>query len=138
MVVSPAQCGVILQVVAGFGCQRGCPARELSALLDQVLDCSGLVRGQVVGITSLDRKADEPGLLALARDLGVPFKTFSAPQLAALEGQLSHRSEISYAHTGCYGVAESSALALAATTQLLVTRQTSQSATVALAITNTL
>jgi cobalt-precorrin 5A hydrolase len=120
-------------LVAGFGCQRGCPMAVLGALLDRTLQAHGLDRSQLTGIASLDRKASESGLLALAAALGVPLSTFTTAELAVYEARLSHRSDLSHAHTGCYGVAESSALALAQASRLLVTRQASPQATVALA-----
>jgi cobalt-precorrin 5A hydrolase len=126
------------RLVAGFGCRQGCPVDALSAMLDQVLQANDLDRRQLVGIASLDRKADEPGLVQLAAQLRVPFYTFSAAELLVHEPQLSHRSDTSFAHTGCFGVAESTALALteelgASHPQLLVTRQQTAEATLALA-----
>lgn len=130
------------QLVAGFGCRRGCSVETLGALLDQALHANGLDRRQLVGIASLDRKVDEPGLVQLAVQLSVPFYTFSATELLAHDSQLSHRSETSFAQTGCYGVAESSALALAeelgeSHPRLLVNRQHSAEATLALVGANT-
>jgi cobalt-precorrin 5A hydrolase len=109
----------------------------LGDLLDRTLRANGLDRGQLVGIASLDRKADEPGLVQLAVQLRVPFYTFTATELLTHDRQLSHRSETSFAHTGCYGVAESSALALAeelgnAHPTLRVKRQKSAEATLAM------
>ena len=126
------------QLVAGFGCRQGCPIDVLSALLDQALQANDLDRRQLVGIASLDRKADEPGLVQLAAQLRVPFYTFSAAELLVHEPQLSHRSDTAFAHTGCFGVAESTALALAEELgqpqpQLLVKRQQTADATLALA-----
>ena len=128
-----------IRLVAGFGCKRGCPATLLAALLDRTLAEHGLERSQVRGIASLDRKADEPGLVALAASLQVPFQTFTALQLGAFEARLTHRSALSFAHTGCHGVAESSALALSqalgtAEPQLRVGRQAREGATLALAV----
>lgn len=126
------------RLVAGFGCRRGCSVEELGALLDQTLHANSLDRGQLVGIASLDRKADEPGLVRLAAQLRVPFYTFSATELLVHDPLLSHRSDTSFAHTGCYGVAESTALALAeelgaSSPRLLVNRQLAPGATLALA-----
>ncbi|WDY60602.1 cobalamin biosynthesis protein [Pseudomonas sp. PSKL.D1] len=122
---------------AGFGCRRGCPAKTLDTLLRQALKHHGLSQTALQGIASIDLKADEPGLLELARHFALPLVTFSAAQLLAFEPQLSHRSAVAYANSGCWGVAESSALALARqqhpASHLLVTRQTLGPATLALA-----
>lgn len=126
-------------LVIGLGCQRGCPASTLRALLDQTLLAHGIAIHQVRALASIDLKHDEPGLLELAEQLALPLTCFSAEQLAGYQGQLSHRSEIAFERTGCYGVAESAALALAdqlGTTPatLLITRQTGPQSTLALAL----
>ncbi|WP_116892381.1 EamA family transporter RarD [Pseudomonas syringae] len=69
----------------------------------------------------------------------VPLVCFNAAQLVAWELHLTHRSAQVFQSTGCHGVAEGSALALAAqlgdgTATLLIERQKSAQATFALAI----
>lgn len=125
-------------LVVGLGCQRGCPAGTLQALLDQTLSAHGLERHQLRGLASIDRKRDEPGLVELAGQLALPLTCFSAGQLAAYQERLTHRSNIAFERTGCYGVAESAALALAdqlgtAPATLWVPRQKAAMATLALA-----
>lgn len=123
--------------VVGLGCQRGCSAGELLDLVEQSLHRAGLGLDDISALASIDLKANEPGLLQLAAQLDLPFKCFTALELAIYEAQLSHRSEVAFTHTGCHGVAESAALALASDSgpaQLLITRQKSPHATFALAI----
>nr|WP_314483914.1 cobalamin biosynthesis protein [uncultured Pseudomonas sp.] len=122
---------------AGFGCRRGCPAVSLLALLEQSLAERGLELAHLRGIASIDLKVDEAGLQALARHLGLPLVLYCAAQLNHYQAHLSHRSAVAHAHSGCWGVAESAALALAdqynGRSRLLVTRQTLGPATLALA-----
>lgn len=122
---------------AGFGCRRGCPADVLETLLRQGLATRGLPLGALHGIASIDLKADEGGLQALAQRLALPLVVFTAVQLQAFESQLSHRSAAAFAHSGCWGVAESSALAFAGQAggvpRLLLPRQILGPATLALA-----
>ncbi|AZD30430.1 cobalamin biosynthesis protein [Pseudomonas chlororaphis] len=125
-------------LVVGLGCQRGCPVETLRALLDQALAAHHIDLGQIKALASIDLKREEPGLLALAARLGLPLTCFSSHQLTPYAPQLSHRSEIAYERTGCYGVAESAALALAeqlarGPAKLLVPRQKYAQATLALA-----
>ncbi|MGY4817877.1 cobalamin biosynthesis protein [Pseudomonas chlororaphis subsp. piscium] len=125
-------------LVVGLGCQRGCPVETLRALLDQTLSTHRIDLGQIKALASIDLKHEEPGLLALAAQLSLPLTCFSSRQLTPYVLQLSHRSQIAYEHTGCYGVAESAALALAEQLtrhppRLLVTRQKYAQATLALA-----
>lgn len=123
--------------VVGMGCQRGCRVDALLDLLDTALAEHGIERQRLSALASIDAKQDEPGLIALAGVLNVPLQCFSAEQLAGYADRLSHKSAIAFAHTGCYGVAESAALALAehlaaAPARLLITRRTSAQATFAL------
>ncbi|WP_242207215.1 MULTISPECIES: cobalamin biosynthesis protein [unclassified Pseudomonas] len=124
--------------VVGLGCQRGCPASTLRALLDQALQAHRIELQTVKALASIDLKRDEPGLQELAAQLALPLLYFSSEELASYQERLSHRSEIAYERTGCYGVAESAALALAeqliqAPAKLLISRQKYAQATFALA-----
>lgn len=130
--------GTTPTLVVGLGCQRGCPLETLRALLDRTLNTHRLDRGQIKALASIDLKREEPALLALATELEVPLSCFSSQQLAPYAPQLNHRSALAYEHTGCYGVAESAALALAEhlarrPPKLLVPRQKCPQATLALA-----
>jgi cobalt-precorrin 5A hydrolase len=122
---------------AGFGCRRGCPADTLENLLRQALADHGLTLSALRGIASIALKVDEPGLQQLAKRLGLPLLLYDAGQLQPYEPLLSHRSAIAHAHSGCWGVAESAALAMASqhlgTARLRVTRQVLGPATLALA-----
>lgn len=125
-------------VVVGLGCRRGCSAEELLTLIQASLSHAGITLSEVRALASIDGKRDEPGLIQLAQQLKRPLHVFSAQQLAAFAPRLSHRSPVSFAHTGCFGVAESAALALCECLNgdratLRVTRQTSDNATFALA-----
>jgi cobalt-precorrin 5A hydrolase len=122
---------------AGFGCRRGCPVDTLAALLRRTLAEHALPLAALQGIASIQPKAREPGLLALAERLGLPFVCFEAKHMLGFEHLLSQRSEVAFAQTGCWGVAESAALALAgtgsATPRLHTPRQVLGGATLALA-----
>ncbi|WP_248732699.1 cobalamin biosynthesis protein [Pseudomonas sp. MWU13-2517] len=127
-----------MTLVVGLGCRRGCEVDALLALFDAALAEGGIERQQVTALASIDHKQHEPGLLALAERLGLPLRCFSAQHLAMYEDRLSHKSELAFAHTGCYGIAEGAALALAeelakAPSRLLISRRKSPHATFALA-----
>jgi cobalt-precorrin 5A hydrolase len=124
-------------LVVGIGCQRGCSAAALWELIESSLRQRNLDVKDINALASIDLKKQESGVLELARQLDLPLYFFSAGQLAIHEPQLSHRSQIAFDHSGCYGVAESAALALAnqsGSAKLLITRQKSAQATFALAI----
>lgn len=124
--------------VIGLGCQRGCPASVLLGLIEVCLMEHKLTLNDVTALASIDRKSDEAGLLELAEQLQLPLGFFSAEELAVFEPHLSHRSQIAFDHTGCYGVAESAALAMASRlsgppVKLVIERRNSFQATFALA-----
>lgn len=124
--------------VIGLGCQRGCPASVLLGLIEACLLEHGIALRDITALASIDNKSTEAGLLALAEQLRLPIGFFSADELAVFEPHLSHRSEIAFDHTGCYGVAESSALAMASRlsgspVKLVIERRKRSQATFALA-----
>lgn len=94
----------------GMGCERDCPEAELKRLLEDCLAKAELGIHQIHSISSIDIKADERGLLALAESYNKPYHTYSAKQLASVEEQLSVKSDYVYNTVGVYGVAESAAL----------------------------
>ena len=62
-------------------------------------------------MVSLDLKAAEPAIHALAAQLGVPARFFPASRLEAETPRLANPSAAVFATTGCHGVAEGAALA---------------------------
>ncbi|UUQ64965.1 cobalamin biosynthesis protein [Pseudomonas fuscovaginae UPB0736] len=125
-------------LAAGFGCRQGCEASVLLQLLENALLAHQIDLASLAGLASIDGKSAEPGLLELARRLELPLVFFSAAALQPYEPRLTHRSTQAFAHTGCHGVAESAALALAeqlgqAPASLLITRQKHPQAIFALA-----
>jgi cobalt-precorrin 5A hydrolase len=122
----------------GMGCERGCETRELHSLLEASLAGAGLGLAQIVSINSIDIKADESGLIALADALDMPFRVFDRQRLQQEDALLSTRSDYVYDTVGVYGVAESAALhAARALTgnapELVLAKQKSKRATCAIA-----
>ena len=117
-------------LVLGLGCERGTPPTEL---LDLVL--SVVARPEDVAfVATLDVRAKEPAMHAVARHFSVPLVTFPAARLEAETPRLANPSDIVFAHTGCHGVAEAAALAQAgAGGRLIVEKTKSAHATVAVA-----
>lgn len=124
--------------VVGLGCQRGCSASALRQLMEACLSEHGLELRDVTALASIDSKADEPGVRELADALQLSVAFFTAHDLAEFEPALTHRSDIAFERTGCYGVAESAALAMAmrlsgSPAMLVIPRRKSPQATFALA-----
>jgi cobalt-precorrin 5A hydrolase / cobalt-factor III methyltransferase / precorrin-3B C17-methyltransferase len=118
----------------GIGCERGCSAEEIAQLAHSALAEAGLARGAVAAIVSIELKLGEPGIHALAAELGVPARFFAAQRLLAETPRLSERSEAVFRATGCWGVAEGAALAAAGRAGVLVVpKRKSRHATCAIA-----
>ncbi len=98
-------------VVIGVGCERLAPAAELIALAESCLAEAGLSLLSVACVASIDLKAAEPAVHALASHLGVPARFFAAARLERETPRLAAPSDLVYRETGCHGVAEGAALA---------------------------
>jgi len=118
-------------IVAGVGCSLGCPADELLALVDECLDRAGVAPGTVAALATVDRRAQEPGILAAARSRGWPVRTFAAAELAAVP--VPTPSAVVAAHVGTPSVAEAAALLAAPAGSLVLAKRRSAHATCALA-----
>jgi cobalt-precorrin 5A hydrolase / precorrin-3B C17-methyltransferase len=118
----------------GVGCERGTAASEVLELVETTLARHGLARQAIACVASIELKAGEPAMQALAETLGVPLRLFTASELEAQAGRLANPSEVVFAATGCHGVAEGAALAAAGPAgELVVAKTKSEHATCALA-----
>ncbi len=118
----------------GVGCERGTEPGELAGLVQAVLDDHGLATASVAAVVSLDLKEDEPAVLALAGQLGVPLRVFAADTLEAETPRLANPSAAVFREVGCHGVAEAAALAAAGPeAELIVAKTRSRRATCAVA-----
>jgi cobalt-precorrin 5A hydrolase/cobalt-precorrin 5A hydrolase/precorrin-3B C17-methyltransferase len=116
-------------LVVGAGCSRGCPPEELAALVDSAL--AG-VDGRVVAVATIDRRAAEPCVVALAQTRGVPVRAHSADALARVP--VPTPSAVVARHVGTASVAEAAALLAAGPgARIAVVKRRSAHATCAVA-----
>lgn len=94
----------------GMGCERNCPLEFIESLMLEALAQKGLTPNQIHSLNSIDIKADETNLIALADKYHWDFNTYSAKELAPMELLLSTKSDYIFSTVGVYGVAESAAL----------------------------
>jgi cobalt-precorrin 5A hydrolase len=119
----------VRRLVVGAGCSRGCPPDELAALVEGAL--AGLA-GRVVAVATIDRRAAEPCVVALAGARGVPVRAHPAAALA--EVPVPTPSAVVARHVGTASVAEAAALLAAGPgARLAVAKQRSEHATCAIA-----
>ena len=125
----------------GVGCERGCSGEELIGLAEKVLGVDQAKAGEqgswalpsLGGIFSLDLKADEPAVHALADYFEVPVRFFSSEELEEETPRLQNPSVTVFHEVGCHGVAEAASLRAAGKSgQLLVPKLKSKRATCAL------
>lgn len=96
-------------LVLGLGCRKGVPFNHLKDFVFQILDETGLERSDVRCIASIDRKAEEPGLMMLAQYLGVPFLVYTAEELRAVPDCGFHESSFVRENMGVGNVCERAA-----------------------------
>ena len=122
------------QVLAlGIGCERGVGAEEVVGLVEATLAGRSLARQAIACVVSIELKADEPAIHALADHLGVPARFFPAADLEAEAARLANPSALVFRATGCHGVAEGAALAAVGPAgELLVEKTRSARATLAI------
>ncbi len=75
--------------VLGVGCKRNTSPELIGQVFKAFLTQNQLNGACITQVCSIDRKADEPGLLSFCRDHGWTLKTFSAEELAAVKGDFS-------------------------------------------------
>ena len=118
----------------GVGCERGASAENVYELVSRTLSTAKLAPTAVAGVFSLDLKADEPAILALADRLGVPVLFFDAATLEAERPRLANPSKVVFEAVGCHGVAEGASLAAAGkAAELIVEKTRDRQATCAIA-----
>lgn len=121
-------------IVIGLGCRRGASPVDMQTLLDRTLLEAGIASLRLTALATLTGKEDEPAIQALATLLDLPVTTFSAARLEEETPRLANPSDVVFRETGCHGVAEAAALALAgANGRLIVPKRMLNGCTLALA-----
>ena len=101
------------RLALGVGCERGADPEAAAALAEAVCAAAGVAREAVACVASLDLKADEPAVHAVAARLGAPARFFPAARLEEETPRLANPSAAVFRAVGCHGVAEAAALAAA-------------------------
>jgi precorrin-4 C11-methyltransferase len=109
-------------LVLGVGCERGISAAALEDGLDRFLGEQRFSRDSVAILASVELKADEEGLVELARRHGWQTVFYSAEELAAVTA-IPNPSDVVARCVGTPGVAEPAALRASGAERLLVEKQ---------------
>ncbi|MBV2186850.1 MAG: precorrin-3B C(17)-methyltransferase [Rhizobium sp.] len=121
-------------LVLGMGCERHANVDEAIALAEQALAGANLSPLSLAAVCSVDLKADETAIHAVAQHFGVPARFFTAARLEEEAPRLKNPSDVVFAEVGCHGVAEGAALAAVGPDgALIVEKIKSKGATAAIA-----
>lgn len=96
--------------VVGMGCRKNKDTEELLGFYQETLEQAMVELGEVYALASIDKKRDEPGLLAISERMRIPFFTYTAEELNRV-GACVHSSEFVKAQVGVDNVCERAALA---------------------------
>ena len=108
-------------VVLGIGCDRNTPVSVLKAGLAAFSDEFNICMESVYGLASIDLKADEAGIIELAKENLWPYQTYAPAVLDKVKG-IEKPSEYVKKVTGSCSVAEAAALKMSNTEKLIVAK----------------
>ncbi|WP_425539289.1 cobalt-precorrin 5A hydrolase [Microaceticoccus formicicus] len=115
----------------GIGCRRGVKSKVIIELIEEVFEKHGLYTDAIAGISSIELKSDETGILEAAEYFNVQPRFYSAEEIQTVEGEFKG-SEFVRKITGVGAVAEPSAFLSGG--EILVERVAKNDVTIAVAI----
>ncbi len=122
------------RLALGIGCARGAAPEDAIRLAEAVCAEGEAAEAALACVVSLDLKADEPAVHAVAKRFRIPARFFSADRLEAETPRLANPSQVVFDAVGCHGVSEAAALAAAGDgSALIVPKRVAGSVTAALA-----
>ena len=102
----------------GIGCQRGVAKLVIRRAIESLFTEYDLDLATIAGLATLDRKANEVGLVEYCRESGLFLKTYPPQRLNSVT--VARSSQLVSALIGIASVAEAAALCAAQTEILLV------------------
>jgi cobalamin biosynthesis protein CbiG len=105
----------------GIGCQRGVSKLAIQRAIESVFTKYNLDLATIAGLATIDRKANELGLLEYCRESGRFLKIYSPERLNSVI--VAQPSQFISSLVGTASVAEAAALCAAQTDILLVPKQ---------------
>ncbi len=97
-------------VTVGIGCRLGTDKETIRRILREAFGLNKIDERSICRIASIDRKKDEAGIKELAKEMKVPFVTFSSEELSNIPGDFSE-SEFVEETVGVGNVCERAAMA---------------------------
>lgn len=121
------------EYLLGFGCKKGKSAAEIAAFIEKTAKNNGILLFQVFALASVSQKREEEGIIEWCRREKIPFLTYSAEELQALEGAFT-KSAFVKEQVGVDNVCERAALkACGAGGELILRKYAENGMTIAIA-----
>lgn len=108
-------------IVVGIGCRKDTDFEIVKSVFEEVLEKESIEKSAVSKIATISLKADEPGILQLAKFLGVEIEIISLDKIKEIENQFEGSSFVESV-TGVKAVAEPSAF-LTAKNPLIISKR---------------
>ncbi|MDX9787522.1 MAG: cobalamin biosynthesis protein [Desulfobacterales bacterium] len=124
-------------IIVGIGCRRHCAARAITEAVRWALHEAGATEKEVRFLATADIKAQEPGLIQAALDLGIPLRLIPSAQIRACRLEFTP-TPLAKKKVNLPAVAEPSALLAGRRTALILPKMIRNGVTVALARENSL
>jgi len=119
-------------LVLGMGCDKGASLQDIEDLVFKTLAGHGLSSKCLKAVSTVDLKAEEPGLKEFAQKHGLPLHCFTREDINQVK-DLPNPSVMAMKHIGAIGVAEPSVLLCSGAEALLVPKVKAPRVTLAIA-----
>ena len=121
---------VPMDIAVGIGCKKGKSVQEIEEAVNSTFAENNLLKERIAVVSSIDIKADEPGIAGFARKYRVPYKTYSAEELSDIKGDFAESAFVKE-KVGVDNVCERSACAASGGGDRLVGKTACDGVTVA-------
>ena len=122
----------VKSIIVGIGCRRGVTAERIIEAVKEACGRVSVDIGDVRMLASADVKSDEIGLIAAAKELGVPLRFMTSDEIRASTREFE-RSEFVNEKVNLPAVAEPAALLAGRRTRLILPKTALDGITVAVA-----
>jgi len=119
-------------LVLGMGCDKGVSLQDIEDLIFKTLADHGLSIKCLKAVSTVDLKAEEPGLKEFAQKHGLPLHSFTREEINQVK-DVPNPSEMAMKYIGAIGVAEPSVLLCSQAETLLVPKVKAARVTLAIA-----
>ena len=116
-------------IVVGVGCRRGTEYLKIKSSVMTILEKAGVSAENVNCVASINKKADEKGIIELAEELQADFITYTADELMEVEGEFEPSMAV-YNHVGADNVCGRSACRASCNGECLVPKTVENGVTV--------